>query len=79
MEILFSLDNNVSCNQAVLFLHVYSREIKSHTSQKPVLKYRHKFHLCVCAQSLSHIQLFVTPGTTARQAPLSMGFSRQEY
>ena len=27
----------------------------------------------------SHIQLFVTPWTTAHQAPLSMGFSRQEY
>ena len=30
-------------------------------------------------QSLSHVQLFVTPWTVARQAPLSMGFSRQEY
>ena len=29
--------------------------------------------------SLSHVQLFVTPWTMARQAPLSMGFSRQEY
>ena len=28
---------------------------------------------------LSYVQLFVTPGTVARQAPLSMGFSRQEY
>ena len=27
----------------------------------------------------SHIQLFVTPKTVARQAPLSMGFSRREY
>ena len=27
----------------------------------------------------SHVQLFVTPWTTAHQAPLSMGFSRQEY
>ena len=27
---------------------------------------------------LTHIQLFVTPGTVASQAPLSM-FSRQEY
>ena len=26
-----------------------------------------------------HVQLFVTPWTVARQAPLSMGFSRQEY
>ena len=27
----------------------------------------------------SHVQLLVTPWTIARQAPLSMGFSRQEY
>ena len=27
----------------------------------------------------SHVQLFSTPWTVARQAPLSMGFSRQEY
>ena len=27
----------------------------------------------------SHVQLFVIPWTVARQAPLSMGFSRQEY
>ena len=31
------------------------------------------------AKSLSHIQLFETLWTVARQAPLSMGFSRQEY
>ena len=28
---------------------------------------------------LSHVQLFVTPWTVAQQAPLSKGFSRQEY
>ena len=28
---------------------------------------------------LSCVQLFVTPWTVAIQAPLSMGFSRQEY
>ena len=28
---------------------------------------------------LSHIQLFATPWTVAHQAPLSMGFPRQEY
>ena len=28
---------------------------------------------------LSLVQLFVTPWTTARQSPLSMGFPRQEY
>ena len=38
--------------------------------------------VCVCMCVLSHIsfvQLFVTPWTVAHQAPLSMGFSRQEY
>ena len=28
---------------------------------------------------LNHVRLFVTPWTVAHQAPLSMGFSRQEY
>jgi len=31
------------------------------------------------AQRLSHVWLFVTPLTIARQAPLSVGFPRQEY
>ena len=31
------------------------------------------------AQSLSRVQLFTTPRTVGHQAPLSMGFSRQEY
>ena len=34
--------------------------------------------LC-CVQSLSRVQLFATLWTIARQAPLSMEFSRQEY
>ena len=44
---------------------------------------------CVCVRAracgcqhvgaLSHVQLFVTPQMVACQAPLSMGFSRQEY
>ena len=33
----------------------------------------------VKGKSLSHVQLFTTPWTAAYQAPLSMGFSRQEY
>ena len=33
----------------------------------------------VKVKSLSRIRLFSTPGTAAYQAPLSMGFSRQEY
>ena len=33
----------------------------------------------VKVKSLSHVRLFVTPWTVAPQAPLLMGFSRQEY
>ena len=33
----------------------------------------------VKVKSRSHVWLFVTPWTAAHQAPLSMGFSRQEY
>ena len=38
-------------------------------------------YVCVCvhALSLSCVQLSGTPWTVARQAPLSMGFSRQEH
>ena len=34
---------------------------------------------CALLNHFSHVRLFATPWTTARQAPLSMGFSRQEY
>ena len=33
----------------------------------------------IVIKSLSWVQLLATPWTVARQAPLSMGFSRQEY
>ena len=33
----------------------------------------------VHAQSFSHVRLFATPWTVARQAPLSVGFPRQVY
>ena len=35
--------------------------------------------VCVCVCVFSHVQLFGTPRVVARQAPLSMGFPRQEY
>ena len=34
--------------------------------------------MCMCASCFSCVQLFAPPWTTAHQAPLSMGFSRQE-
>ena len=36
-------------------------------------------YVCVHAQSLSCVGLFAIPWTTTHQAPLSMGFSREEY
>ena len=36
-------------------------------------------NLHICTQLLSCVWFFVTPRTVARQAPLSMGFSRPEY
>ena len=35
-------------------------------------------YVCVC-ESLSRVRIFATPWTVAHQAPLFMGFSRQEY
>ena len=35
--------------------------------------------LCLCAQPLVTSDWFLTPWTVAHQAPLSVGFSRQEY
>ena len=37
------------------------------------------FFFLLCACVLSCVQLFATPWTLARQAPLSMDFSRREY
>ena len=34
---------------------------------------------CAVLRCFSRVQLFATPWTIARQAPLSVGFSRQEY
>ena len=45
--------------------------------------FHHLFPLTVCVCALlscfRHVRLFATPWTVAHQAPLSMGFSRQEY
>ena len=41
---------------------------------------RNVFGICMCMLShFSCVRLFATPSTIAYQAPLSMGFSRQEY
>ena len=51
-------------------------------SKMKLLSHEPCLNVCVCVcvyELLSHVQLFATPWTVAYQAPLSMGFSRQEY
>ena len=65
-----------------------SKTIKNSFAQKHIFKRNQKMNLmkiisfiCVFACVLScfsHVQLFATLWTIAHQAPLSMGFSRQE-
>ena len=52
---------------------IYSVVLVSGVAQSDSVVHRHRR---ACARSLSCIQLFATPWTVARQAPLSMGFSR---
>ena len=50
---------------------------KEHRIQR---KKKSTVHVCVCVLNcFSCVWLFVTLWTVARQAPLSMGYSRQEY
>ena len=41
--------------------------------------YTYVSYACVCAKSLQSCLIFMTLWTVAHQAPLSIGFSRQEY
>ena len=59
---------------AVLNLNLHLRDTDSSSEMPKVMTWA-----CVRDQSLSHFWLFVTPWTVACQAPLSMGFSKQEY
>ena len=66
------------CTCVCLCGHVYAMRVRM----------RIHGYVCVCIYTLhatcllsrfSHVRLFATPWTVARQAPLSMGFFRQEY
>ena len=49
------------------------------------MNFKNRARVCVCVRvracacALSHVQLFAIPWTVSHQAPLSTGFSRQEY
>ena len=65
--------------------HKAPYSIWSHSYESKTGKFVEKKKVSVCSglieeesESVSRIQLFVTPWTVARQAPLSMKCSRQE-
>ena len=61
------------------FTHMLLFLFQRHSaSQYAFLHIPHCFPAYILSH-FSHVQLFVTPWTVARQAPQSMGFSRQEY
>ena len=53
--------------------------LQARTPEWVAISFSHTWKWKVKAKSFSRVQLFVTPWTTAYQAPPSMGFSRQEY
>ena len=53
--------------------------LQARTLEWVAISFSNAWEWKVKVKSLSRVQLLVTPWTAAYQAPLSMGFSRQEY
>ena len=53
--------------------------LQARTLEWVAISFSNAWEWKVKVKSLSHVRLLVTPWTAAYQAPLSMGFSRQEY
>ena len=60
-------------------VHILCMRVNSGEKNALGIQFKSKLCMCVGAKSLSCVLLLVTPWTVACQAPLSMGFSRQEY
>ena len=73
-------------NLTYFFDSIRSHRIRAQSHKTSLLQMTHpipgcylSFWPCVYVCMLSHVPLFATLWTVAHQAPLSMGFSRQEY
>ena len=53
--------------------------LQARTLEWVAIAFSNAWKLKVKVKSLSHVRLLATPWTVAYKAPLSMGFSRQEY
>ena len=74
------LEEGVCYDQRVLIAKLLAlRGFTFYTMAKLAYYSRYPLTSHFCIQVLSHIQLFSTPLTIARQGSLSMEFSRQEY
>ena len=71
------LSGQKSCDKLILLF--ISFRVQSFVLHKIILPVKLCMHKVKQLKLLSHVQLFVMPWSVARQAPLSMGFSRQEY
>ena len=69
------MDAEKDLKNAAYILGEYSQQ----TRYKRELPETNKERFAVCFLLASRVQHFATPWTVAHQAPLSMGFSRQEY
>ena len=63
----------------IFYLLCYYTKLKKFPSSLMNVRVKPCVLVCMCAQSLSHIQFFTTPWTKGWQTLLSMGFSRQAY
>ena len=84
LSLLFSLGFHLNSRQAYrpLVLNFLSGLVSVEMPCLPAAGFGRAllYSLCVCVCSVAHyVQLFATSWTVVCQAPLSMGFSRQEY
>ena len=70
-------NENVVQGDAEMYMFVYIC-IHTHTHIFAIFEYI-AIYMVLLLSCFSHVQLFVTPWIVACQAPLSMGFSQQEY
>ena len=72
-----------SGSQTCWSFHLYNRLNKYRKTEKAFVYVSYIYEYipfpCIHDQSLNHVWLSVTPWTIACQAPLTMGFHRQEY
>ena len=73
------VDNLISSSSAFSKTILNSWKFMVHILLKPGLENFETYFASMWVKSLSHVWLFVTPWMVAYQAPLSIGFSRQEY